>query len=662
MNDPNKNRRGELSSGEVFVAVNLLSKIGIVFVILSVIAFSAASEGHIPDPVRLALVLIVGAIMLGAGELFWRKGSRVFSGSMIFGGAVELMICAPIGRYFFGVFDNTGMLIYSAVAAAVGFRLALRYKSQGLTIIMVIVSMIPVVPLVTNPLTAIALPAYLVISHAFNSVISRRCGFNGAIFTGIGAVVIEAFFVMISSAVNHNYFISTGGFLKTNLSPLITIVFIACCGLCYSGGALLNAIEDDGEISANDCAALCASQGVMIFFAAVVLMNFYGKLMGVVMLLSALLYTLTAVLFSLRFWSGCKTNTALINLTMICTELALFFLIHTGNIEYIMLHVFAAAILIAGSFLERRLFKGWGYALLIIAELRFFIVLAVSGLHPESYKLSAAAVNLILWFGIMAVLSTRKERESTGFRIYSFAALLNAGILGSNLIISDLMNALKANGMILEKSQLAPLSGLLCSALWMLLGFVAGKLAYLNEWRFAASIAHYAAGFVFLAWANLSNTIGNLRGYELGAVPVIATIAVNIASVLAVLDIVIQISEKSSKFSRAVGLIVSGYAMLTLTTLLGTNNTVRFTSCIISIIYLVMAAAWIIIGFWKSNPLLRRFGLALALFSSAKLFLFDFSGVDAFGRTILFIGFGITLLGISLAYAIMEKRFSQRKK
>lgn len=654
MNDPNKNRRGELSSGEVFVAVNLLSKIGIVFVILSVIAFSAASEGHIPDPVRLALVLTVGAIMLGAGELFWRKGSRVFSGSMIFGGVVELMLCAPVGMYGLHIFSGTGMMIYSAVAAMIGFLLAWRYKSQGLTIVMIIASMIPTFTIFSVGVLA---PIYLILTHFAAAVISRRCGFTAAVFTGIFASGIGC--ILVWGNIDHSMFHSPDYF-DYKVGLLIPVIFAICCALCYSSGALLNAAEDDGEICQNDQMALYLSQGGTILFTWMLFDRDFTA--GIILLVLALLYTLTAVTFSLRFWSGCKANTALINLALICTELALFFLIHTGNIEYIALHVFAAAILIAGCFLERRLFKNWGYALLIIAELRFFIVLAVSGLHPESYKLSAAAVNLILWFGIMAVLSTRKERESTGFRVYSFAALMNAGLLCSNLIISDLMRLLNANGLILDASQRAPLSGLLCSAVWMLLGFAAGRLSYLKEWRSAASITHYGIGFVFLAWANLSNTISNIRERELGAVLVIATIVVNIASVLAVLDITLQISEKASKFSQAVGLIVSGYAMLSLTTILGTNNVVRFTSCIISIIYLAMAAAWIIIGFWKSNPLLRRFGLALALFSSAKLFLFDFSGVDAFGRTILFIGFGITLLGISLAYAIMEKRFSHRKK
>ncbi len=85
-----------------------------------------------------------------------------------------------------------------------------------------------------------------------------------------------------------------------------------------------------------------------------------------------------------------------------------------------------------------------------------------------------------------------------------------------------------------------------------------------------------------------------------------------------------------------------------------------FTSFIISIIYIVAAALWIIIGFKRLNALLRRFGLALALLSSAKLFLFDFRGISDMGRTLLFIGFGVTLLCIAFGYGIAEKRLKER--
>lgn len=686
MNDQNNRQPSVLSGGEKFVAINLLSKIGTVFVIASVIAFSAASEGRIPDIVRLILILAVGLIMLAAGELFRRKGSEIFANTMVYGGVAELMICAPIGRFGLEIFDDFGMLVYSTIAAALGFGLAWRYRSQGLTIVVTAASLIPSFSAVieneySQASVFVTLPVFLMFTHFANAVISRKLRFDGAFITGICKAVTDVFFVIayasgyVDDWVYENHVFESAAEEVPNgvqrladfpyIAPdLFAVIFLICCMVCYSAGALLNAAEDDGEIKAIDCAGLCMPQGIVIFFVWVIFgLTSHDKLLGVILLVLALIYSLIIAAFTLKFWKYCKTNTALTNLILVCVEIALFALFDTGNWEYMALHSFAAAVLLAGFFFERKLLKGWGWGLLAIAEIRFLAVLVESRGMPEGFKLSAAIVNMILWFGIMAVLGTlKKPRESIGFRLYSFGALLNAGLVCSNLISDDLMKMFRHSDAFHDKAQQSAFSGLLCAAVWMILGFIAGKLPYLKKWKAPVSITHYAIGFCCLGWANFANMFSNSRNIELGTMLVIATVIVNVVSVPAVLDITLQIQEKASKFSRAVGLIVSGYAMMSLTTILGTNNTVKFTSCIISILYLALAAAWIIIGFWKNNPFLRRFGLALALFSSAKLFLFDFRGVDAFGRTLLFIGFGITLLGISFGYAIMEKRLSRSEK
>ena len=59
----------------------------------------------------------------------------------------------------------------------------------------------------------------------------------------------------------------------------------------------------------------------------------------------------------------------------------------------------------------------------------------------------------------------------------------------------------------------------------------------------------------------------------------------NIASVLATLDMALKIKALAPKFARAVGLVVSAYGLYALTVTLGSNKWVVFTSCIISIVY-----------------------------------------------------------------------------
>ena len=52
------------AGGELFVGLNILSKIGVVFIILGVIAFAAVSEGYLPATVRMIMIFAVGAVRI----------------------------------------------------------------------------------------------------------------------------------------------------------------------------------------------------------------------------------------------------------------------------------------------------------------------------------------------------------------------------------------------------------------------------------------------------------------------------------------------------------------------------------------------------------------------------------------------------------------------
>ena len=653
-NNNNNNNKGGLSSGEFFVAVNLLSKIGVVFVIASVIAFSAASEGYIPNGVRMAMVPLVGLIMLAAGELFYRRDSHAFASALIYGGVAELYICVPIGRYGLGVFNGAGVLAMGLAAAAAGYLLALRYKSQGLVIVAAVGAMLPIF-CVDSVKSFLVLAVYLTAADCAAAIISRKNFYTAAIFTGIGLTALKTLFVGILTIRFMRALEEGTG------SAVFSMAFAICCGICWSCGALLNACGADGGMETADICALLLSQGIMLSSAALILSVLVNvRAAGAAMAVLAILYILAAVCFSLKFRPDCKTVSVLINLVLSAAVLAVHMLISSASWRYIVLHIFAAAVFIAGVYTKRLLVRIWGFALLAAAELAFFwamVRILVQG--SASDKFLAVLINLILWFGILAVIVSREKNGTTPIRAYALAAFINAGVLLSDLIATDLMRLVgNSFSVFYERTSF---SFMLCAMVWMVSGFIMGKSGYMGSWKMPCSWSFYGVGLLRLLWANMFYYFGGMTNSKAGGIAVFAAIIVNFVSVLAVLDVTLKIGEKSSGFGKAIGLVVSGYSLLTLTTLLGTNGFVRFTSCIISIIYILMAVAWILIGFWKNNALMRRFGLALALFSSAKLFLFDFTGVGAMGRTLLFIGFGVTLLGISSGYAIAEKRLSNRK-
>lgn len=650
---PAQPHKGALSGGEVFVGINLLSKIGVIFIIIGIIAFSAASEGILHVGIRLALVIVLGFLMLGAGELFYRKGSHVFASALVFGGVAELFICSLIGYHGFEILNGGGALGMGAGAAAIGVLLSERYRSQGLLIVTVTAASLPLF-VGFGSAEFCAASVYLVAVHGAVAVISRRNGYIAAYVTGMTAAMIETIILSVLVPLNAGYF-------PPKERAVIISLYLVCCAVCYGGGLLLDAVQNFGKLKSAETAALC-----IILGATVLNMNMrFSILLGgweaaVALLVLAVIFVVLAVLFSMRFGDDGSAVKVLFNFFFIAAVLAVFDIPTAQYITYIILHVFAAGALISGLLSDRRLFAGWGYSLIGLAEIIFFGVLMFN--DEKWQRLPAILVNLVLWFGVMAVFIVKRRHENSLFRAYTLAAFLNAGLLCSDTISRYLVDLLGAGEVWTNSAARLTFSALLCTVPWLIFGFIVGKLKYMRKWGMVSSFLLYGIGLICLLVANSIDGMNRSMGssHKMGVMAVIVTIAVNAASVLTVLDMTAQISSRAPKFTKAVGLVVSGYALLTLTTILGTNNYVKFTSCIISILYIVTAAVWIVIGFKKLNALLRRFGLALALLSSAKLFLFDFSHIGDMGRTLLFIGFGITLLCIAFGYGIAEKRLKDK--
>lgn len=636
-----------VSGKELFVGLNVLSKIGVIFLILGVIAFSAASRGYIPEWVRLMLVFAVGVIMLVVGELFYRKGrSKVFSLALIYGGVAELFVSTLIGYYGFLIFGEFAVLGTFLGASIIGFALSGRYKSQFLVIFTTIASIIPFFMFhVKHGFVYFFAAAIIMGVHCANAVISRKKHYTVSFVTGI--VLLIAQVPMLCDLLIQNLDFDENKLWSIRLFP---IIFIACGAFIYTAGPILNAIQDNGKINGADLVSAAIIQVVAMMYS----WNYIGGIaVGITMFVMAVIYALTAACFILKFGSKKSAANLLLNLALIAVVSGIFLSIRTGHIQHIVLYIFATAIFIMSAFFESKLLRVWGVSLLVLSEVQFWLLyLRYEGIGT---KLFITIMNIILWLAILIPFIARGKHNTTPFRIYTALAALNAGFLGTNIIITNVVPALEDLSIWTDKLGQAAFAALCASVLWMLIGFILGKLKYMKTPGIVFSIIGYAIGLFYLMVSSLAGAMSRYQENSAGLVMIIVTILINAVSVLAVLDITLQIRERAPKFAKAIGLIVSGYALIVLTVVLGTNDFVRFTSFIISIIYIVMAAAWIVIGFWRKNVVLRRFGLALALLASAKLFLFDFSGINVMGKTLLFIGFGLTLLAISFGYGIAEK-------
>jgi len=658
------NVSNNVSKGELFVGMNLLSKIGVIFIIIGVIAFSAASEGYLPTAVRMGMVIAIGLIMLAGGEFFRRRGSVVFANALTYGGIAELFVCTLIGRFGFEVWNGTVAQLIGLAAAAVGILLSIRYKSQPLLVVTQIFASLPIFAAEDTALAVAIAAICLTITHSAAAIIARRNDYAVSIITGIVLGFIHTL-IVLRQFTNASFGADELFHSGHNFACIFSLIFLICFTLCYTGGMLLNAAEKNGRLFDWETAALCLSLGSALLMITILLADGFdsSKIGGIGDIVFAVILGVVIAGFSLRFGKRCDVSTALINIVLPALALSVPMLLENAA-AYVALHILAVLVMALGLFTERKLLTGWGCTLLIISEIAFFTVLAVTDIKnvindtANSDRIISIIANLVLWFVLLDIFLIRKKHDTLGFRLYTCAALLNAGILLCNLVQRDLYNAMRDADF--YTTECAILVTLICACIWLALGFAVGKPKYLGNLGMGFSIGFYTIGMGYLLVNNVFKWAANLQNIELGLLFVIVTIIVNLVSVLTVLDLTLQITAKAPKFAKAIGLVVSGYALMSLTSVLGTNNMVAFTSWIISIIYIVTAAVWIVIGFKKQNALLRRFGLALALLSSAKLFLFDFRGIDAMGRTLLFIGFGFTLLAISFGYGIAEKKLKEQ--
>lgn len=85
-----------------------------------------------------------------------------------------------------------------------------------------------------------------------------------------------------------------------------------------------------------------------------------------------------------------------------------------------------------------------------------------------------------------------------------------------------------------------------------------------------------------------------------------------------------------------------------------------------SLIYLVAAIGFIVYGFMRRFIYIRRLGLGLTLLATAKLFIYDLSFLNNFGKILAYFGFGIVLLVISFIYQkvknTLEDEHAQSRK
>ncbi len=632
----------QVSKRESFIGINLLSKIGVIFIIIGVIAFSAVSEDFLAPGIRTAIIFALGLLMTGLGEVFYRTSSVIFARALTIGGIGELAVSILIGHFEYEALNEIFSLIICVVLAAGSLLLSVRYNSQTIMAVSAVSGFIPCFASIHSEAAMFATMLYLLLFQAATLII---CGKKHWYITPF-LLIFSNFIISIAmyAAMQHMFDDVASGLIATAYVVVSTFIPIVC--------SLVNSLRNAGSLNTFDTVSFISSAVIQLLLSFIFLAisdTIIG--FGFLALFVGCAYLAVSAVAKTTF-DRCPLLTALLNSAFICLCCAIPCIFPTELI-YVMFHLYAAALFIFGSLKESKLVRTWGIVTCAAAEY-FFVNFCLLNIADDIYILQFG-INALLWLVIMTVQVLCGKRGA-GLTAYSILSILNAVIYLLYLILR-LIVLLEDEAVLLTAGESIAIFMLFAAFVWIAAGFIVGKLRFLGKAAPATSIVFYALSLSGLGITNLVSCISSPAANTLCMV---TSIAVNLLSVAAVLDITLTVSALSPKFAKFTGLIVSMYALFCATFTLGANEIVAFTNCIISIIYLAAAIVWIIWGFVRRNAVLRRFGLALALLASAKLFLLDFMGINAVGRTLMFISFGVVLLVLSFIYAIFESRLKKQ--
>ncbi len=152
-----------------------------------------------------------------------------------------------------------------------------------------------------------------------------------------------------------------------------------------------------------------------------------------------------------------------------------------------------------------------------------------------------------------------------------------------------------------------------------------------------------------------TNVSGNSVQKGLSYVALGILIVFNVLTFFNIKDLIIYFIKTKNLNLEYYPIIISLYLLGTITTILIEQFHLGNYNLLFSLIYLVSSLIIIIYGFSKKFVYMRRFGLGLSVFATAKLFIFDLSNLQTSMKIVSYFAFGLVLIGISFLYQKYKK-------
>ena len=227
---------------EKFIGENLINKIGIVVLVLSLFFFVqyAIGKGWVNDAGRVAIGIVAGGILIALAHKL-RKTYTAFSSVLAGGGIAVLYSTIALGFQMYSLFSQTQAFLIMVVITGFAIALSLAYDKKALAVIAIIGGFATPISLSTGEGNYIVLFSYILILDIGMLVLAYFKKWN---LVNIVSFILTVFLYMAWMLTTH--------YDKHNLPFTGALIFATVFYLVFFIMNIINNLKENNKFSAFD--------------------------------------------------------------------------------------------------------------------------------------------------------------------------------------------------------------------------------------------------------------------------------------------------------------------------------------------------------------------------------------------------------------------------
>ena len=664
-----KQRALKQKSLESFVGLNILSKAGILLFLVGIVMLGRFAYIHLSDVFKTGMIFLLGAVLIGVGELFFRKEKSVFSTVLISGGSAVLYAAAATGYFAFSLYSVQVTFILCVIITALTIFLANQVRSQVICVFAAIGGYLPVVVSYMVGFGKAAsdssfLPVssvYFILLAVVLFIMSYNKKWHIARFTGYGLQIVAVGGVALSAW-------AVRGLKGYSYALPLAVIFAAASFLIYLlypsylvikkkplamlDNILLAINTVSGAVSVSFCVRNC----------------FYGntqagdRAVGLVFLVFTVIYGILAF-FSVKNRETQKQSVTANISALFTLVFSMFIVPLLFGIDYAPIAWALEGVAIAVVSLEKKLkySEYAGLVCMVISAVTYYIALYNTGdWHSVLSLISFVTVVAAFWAYIVRGLIDDNENKLYILLeiLNSFASVALLDFIFGLIVSSKYINVSSpfTEGAVLLLFSLLVAAAIRFGVLKNKVSLIASDLAgaFLVIALLALNAEKYNEVYDFYyvltakSWLSVVNLI-LLLALAVGIEFFFSVCAAHFISVI-----------KGPAWLFTVSVSVTSLAVISVT--LMKQFSLPFASVIISAVYIAAACVLLAVGFKKDYTVVRSGGLVLILAAFAKLCFADTAKLDSGWKIASYFAFGAILIVISYFYQRFTKKLEKNSE